>query len=206
MSPEQGNDHLPESPSPKTTVSFAPADPTDGRKPGAWRTRYEEAAMPYIRREAKYVGALFILIPIVLICIRQNLFGFLIIPAPVKKYGYAWVGGCLGGTLFCTKWLYHSIARNLWNEDRFLWRIFTPHISGALAFSFMMLISSGIVTLFSPTAMEKNSAVFGLSFLIGYFSDSAIAKLTEIANTIFGATQKESTKRVEHPAERKHDK
>jgi hypothetical protein len=30
--------------------------------------------------------------------------------------------------------------------------------------------------------------VVGLAFLVGYFSDSAVAKLTEIANTLFGTS------------------
>lgn len=174
-----------------TTVSFAPSDPTDGRSAGVWRTRYEKEALAHIWKEAIYVGSLLIVIPILIISIHQDFLGLLNIPATIKKYSYAWIGGSLGGTLFCTKWLYHTVARNVWNQDRFLWRIFTPHISGALAFSFILLISSGIINLFSPDAMNKNNAVFGLSFLIGYFSDPAIAKLTEIANTLFGATQKE---------------
>jgi hypothetical protein len=203
MSEEQGNSHIPEQPPKKTTVSFAPADPTDGRPAGSWRTRYEDAAQPFIRKEAIYVGFLLFIIPTLIICIHQNLFGLLNIPSSVKKYSYAWIGGSLGGTLFTTKWLYHSVARDLWNQDRFLWRIFTPHISGALAFSFILLISSGIINLFSPTAMDKNNAVFGVSFLIGYFSDSAIAKLTEIANTIFGATQKEQHRRSDNAANSK---
>jgi hypothetical protein len=198
MSEEQDESQTPEQPSRKSTVSFAPADPTDGRTAGNWRTRYEDAALPYIRKEALYVGGLIIIIPALIICIHQDFFGFMNIPHSIKKYSYAWIGGCLGGTLFSTKWLYHSVARNLWNQDRFLWRVFTPHISGALAFSFILLISSGIINLFSPAAMDKNNAVFGVSFLIGYFSDSAIAKLTEIANTIFGATQKDLPKKPDN--------
>jgi len=200
MSEEQDHSHPSEHPAKKTTSSFAPADPTDGRIPGSWRTRYEDDALLYIKKEAIYVGALFVVIPMLIICIHEDFFGALNIPHTVKKYSYAWIGGGLGGTLFSTKWLYHSVARNLWNQDRFLWRIFTPHISGALAFSFILLISSGIINLFSPAAMDKNNAVFGLSFLIGYFSDSAIAKLTEIANTLFGATQKESQKKNDNGA------
>jgi hypothetical protein len=197
MSEDNGNSHSPEHPSLKPNVSFAPADPTDGRKPGSWRTRYDTEALPFIWREARYVGSLLVLIPILIVCIHQDFFLQIVIPHVIKKYSYAWLGGCLGGTLFSTKWLYHSVARNVWNQDRFLWRIFTPHISSALAFSFIMLISSGIINLFSPEAMEKNNAVFGMSFLIGYFSDSAIAKLTEIANTLFGATQKDPAKKPE---------
>jgi len=195
MEQEPENEHSREQLSPKPTTSFAPADPTDGRPVGVWRTRYEPEAWPYIRKEACYVGLMIIAIAVMIVCIRFDFFGLLAIPPSIKKLTYAWIGGTLGGTLFSTKWLYHSVARNLWNQDRFLWRIFTPHISGALAFSFILLISSGIISLFSPAAMEKNNAVFGFSFLIGYFSDSAIAKLTEIANTIFGATQKDASKR-----------
>jgi hypothetical protein len=200
MSEETENSRTPEQPPKKTTASFAPADPTDGRPAGSWRTRYGDDAQPFIRREALYVGFLIVTIPTLIISIHQNFFGLLSIPCSVKKYSYAWVGGTLGGTLFTTKWLYHSVARDLWNQDRFLWRIFTPHISGALAFSFILLISSGIINLFSPAAMDNNNAVFGVSFLIGYFSDSAIAKLTEIANTIFGATQKEPHRRSDNVA------
>jgi len=198
MSEQHEDSHTPEQPAKKTTVSFAPADPTDGRIPGSWRTRYEDAALPFIRKEALYVGTLLIIIPTIIVCIHQDFFGLWSIPCSVKKYSYAWIGGTLGGTLFSTKWLYHSVARNVWNQDRFLWRVFTPHISGALAFSFILLISSGIINLFSAAAMDKNSAVFGVSFLIGYFSDSAVAKLTEIANTLFGATQKEPQKRPDN--------
>ena len=199
---ELENEHSREQQSLKPTTSFAPADPTDGRQAGAWRTRYEPEAWPYIRKEACYVGLMIIAIAVLIVCTRFDFFGLLTIPSSIKKFTYAWIGGTLGGTLFSTKWLYHSVARNLWNQDRFLWRIFTPHISGALAFSFILLISSGIISLFSPAAMERNNAVFGFSFLIGYFSDSAIAKLTEIANTLFGATQKEASKRPIKPIER----
>ncbi|WP_295794377.1 hypothetical protein [Mucilaginibacter sp.] len=199
MSEDEENRIPPEQPPIKPTVSFAPADPTDGRKAGSWRTRYDTEALPYIWREARYVGFLILIIPVLLIVIHQDFFNQISIPHVIKKYSYAWIGGCLGGTLFSTKWLYHSVARNVWNQDRFLWRVFTPHISGALAFSFILLMSSGIINLFSPVAMEKSSAVFGVSFLIGYFSDSAVAKLTEIANTLFGATQKEPGKKPENP-------
>ncbi len=201
MEQEQSNENSREQQSPKPTTSFAPADPTDGRQIGVWRTFYNSEAWVYIRKEAVYVGLMIFTTAVLIIFVRFDLFGLLAIPSSVKKLSYAWIGGTLGGTLFTTKWLYHSVARNLWNQDRFLWRIFTPHVSGALAFSFILLISSGIVSLFSPEAMEKNSAVFGFSFLIGYFSDSAIAKLTEIANTLFGATQKELPKRSTNPKE-----
>jgi hypothetical protein len=48
MSEEKENSHTPEQPPQKTTVSFAPADPTDGRPAGSWRTRYDDGALPFI--------------------------------------------------------------------------------------------------------------------------------------------------------------
>lgn len=99
----------------------------------------------------------------------------------------------LGGTLFDIKWLYHSVARQIWHMDRRLWRFFTPHISGGLAFIVLTLISSGLLRVFDQHAIESPSLVLGMTFLVGYFSDSTVAKLAEIADTIFGTTR--STKK-----------
>ncbi len=52
MSEDHGKSHSPELPPVKPTVSFAPADPLDGRKAGSWRTRYDAEALPFIWREA----------------------------------------------------------------------------------------------------------------------------------------------------------
>jgi hypothetical protein len=101
-------------------------------------------------------------------------------------YGLAWMAGTLGGTLYAIKWLYHVVARQLWNFDRRLWRIFTPHISGGFAFAIVILISSGILKVFDSRAVHSHSVVIGIAFLVGYSSDSAVAKLTEIAETLFG--------------------
>jgi hypothetical protein len=188
MTEENNNENV----DPKTQLdpSYAPANPTDGRSIGNWQSRYPVEANIIIKKEAFYVGVLLVLIPSLLICIHQDFFKLFIIPDVIKKYSYAWLGGMLGGVLFSIKWLYHSVARFLWNQDRWLWRLFTPHISGALSFSFVILISSGIINIFSPEALNKPTAVFGLSFLVGYFSDSAIAKLNEVAITLFGSTEK----------------
>ncbi len=109
--------------------------------------------------------------------------------ATLLKYGLAWFSGMLGGTLYAAKWLYHSVARQLWHLDRRIWRLFTPHISGGLAFVVISLIASGLLKVFDKHAVDSNAAVIGIGFLVGYFSDSAIAKLAELAETLFGTSR-----------------
>lgn len=45
---------------------------------------------------------------------------------PLQSYVLAGLGGLLGGLVFCGKWLYHSIAKGRWHQDRRMWR-FLPH-------------------------------------------------------------------------------
>jgi hypothetical protein len=175
---------------------FAPHNPTDGREKGEWITRYPPEAHRKIRFEACYLTVFLILCPVLSFLIFTDVIGSWVIDPVIKKYAYGWLGGTLGGILFAIKWLYHSVAKCVWNSDRRLWRIFTPHLSGAFAFAFIVLISSNILNIFSPEAVDRPSTAFAIGFLVGYFSDSAIAKLTEVANTIFGATEKHSAKKT----------
>jgi len=110
--------------------------------------------------------------------------------AVLVRYVYAWLGGSLGGTLFDLKWLYHCVGKGLWHVERRLWRILIPHISGGHAFAVIVLISSGIFRIFDGSTLSRPPVVVGIGFLVGYFSDSAIGKLNEIANTLFGSSGK----------------
>ena len=176
-------------------ADFAPADPSDGRQLGEWRSKYSEPdAKRAITFEASYLGAHLFLVPVLILILWSGYPSklFHLSPAqysPILKYGLAWLSGTLGGTLFDLKWLYHTVARQLWNMDRRLWRLFTPHISGGLAFFILTLVSSGMLRIFDQHAVESHSLVVGISCLVGYFSDSAVAKLTEIAQTLFGVTR-----------------
>ncbi len=175
---------------------FAPDDPSDGgRKLGEWRSRYTEpGAQRGIWLEAFYMAILLLGVPIAIAALwlkyPEHWMGLSDLEYNcILKYSMAWLGGVFGGTLFAVKWLYHSVARQIWHLDRRLWRLFTPHISGGLAFVFVALISSGTLRIFDRKAADSLSLVFGVGFLVGYFSDSAIAKLTEIADTLFGASR-----------------
>jgi hypothetical protein len=180
---------------------FGQADPTDGREFLEWKSKYSEpAARRGIQIEAVYMAVLLILVPSGMFCLwlgypkhwlRLSDESY----RTVLRFGMAWLGGTLGGTLFDVKWLYHSVARQLWHLDRRLWRLFTPHISGGLAFAMVALIGSGLVRVFDSRAVDSLSSVVGIAFLVGYFSDSSIAKLTEVAETLFGTSRGKEKRR-----------
>ena len=144
---------------------FAPFDPTDSRQRLEWKTKYcDPEAQRRIYREAIYLALHLFAAPLLML--------ILWIEAPkawlrlsdakyqaVLRYGLAWLSGVLGGTLFDIKWLYHTVAKQLWHADRLLWRLFTPHISGGLAFAIIALISSGMFRLFDRSAAESPSSV-----------------------------------------------
>jgi hypothetical protein len=184
---------------------FGQADPTDGRQPYDWKSKYEDpAARREMWIEAIYLGALLFLMPFLMILFWLEWpKGLLHLSderyRPLAKYAFAWTSGTLGGVLFDLKWLYHSVARGSWHIDRRLWRIFTPHISGGLSFFVLALIASGTLRIFDTKATDSHSLIVGLGFLVGYFSDSAIAKLAEIAETLFG-TIRAKEKHLEAPA------
>jgi len=66
----------------------------------------------------------------------------------------------------------------------------TPHISGGHAFAMVVVMSSGLLRIFDAQELARPPVVVAVGFLVGYFSDSAIGKLTEIAQTLFGTHNK----------------
>src|SRR5258708_35754919 len=96
---------------------FAPVDPSDGRAPGDWTTRYpDEECQREIRFERNYLFILLFAVPVLLVLLqlpRSFFEGRGVDYYDFLRYAYAWLGGLLGGTVFDIKWLYHTIARNL---------------------------------------------------------------------------------------------
>lgn len=167
-------------------------DLTDERRQYDWAPRYtDQKAKKRIRWEAGYVAVLLLTTPVLLLAVWQ---GALQSPlglndaedATLRIYAYAWVSGTLGGTAFVTKWLYHSVARGWWHMDRSLWRVYTPHLSGAFAFAIIALATSGIVDLINPTTLRQPAAAVGVGFLAGYFSDYTAAALADLARHLLG--------------------
>lgn len=171
-------------------TGFAPSDYSDGKQRWQWRSRYDQHARTQIRHEAVLMGV-YIALPVI---------GALAVAvvstgeaAPsATEFGWRSIlvtlcGGMLGGALYATKWLYHSVGKGIWHEDRRLWRVFTPLLSAGLSIGLLSLVQSGILVIFDDKKLGNVWNCFGLSFLIGYFSDSATAKLAEVAKTLFGS-------------------
>lgn len=168
-------------------------DLTDGRRKGDWKSRYDVDCQRHIKWEKKYLIYLIsgcLIIPLLIgVAANDCFWGLTCGFGNLKKYAFAFFGGTLGGTLFAVKWLVHSVAKNTWSLDRRLWRIFTPFLSGSLAFIVVLLINASLFNgdgdSFSNLTIHKS---YGIGFLVGYFSDNAIGKLTEIAQVFFGSS------------------
>jgi hypothetical protein len=166
------------------------SDHTDGRPPYRWKSRYPRRARRIQLWEAAYLGIALITSAVgIYLAWAGALKGLPYLDAreheTLKRYAEAWAAGTLGGTLFSVKWLYHAVARGEWHIDRRLWRWFTPHLSGGLAFAIMALASSEVLVILDQERLKHPTTVIALSFLVGYFSDNAIGALARLAKRLF---------------------
>lgn len=166
----------------------------DSRQPGDWSSVYCCKAWGIIAAEAVYISLLlFMSVCACYLVWSLQLTTWIEIPQTrINSFSpllYSFIGGLLGGILFTMKWLYHSVARKKWHIDRLLWRIFTPWISAIFAFVMYTLMKSGLFSVFDEVALNSGGTAFSIGFLVGYFSDSAMSKFREIANTLFGSHQ-----------------
>lgn len=165
---------------------------TDDRALLDWKGHYPEDAKREILYEARVVaGILLLTFGGLLLTWRGTAFELLssgcmtCTRESFDRYAYFYLGGQLGGILFGVKYLYKVVARGRWHLDRRLWRFFSPFLSGGLAFVVGALTDSGVMGLTAKAS--SGSAYFSLGFIAGYFADSALAKMQEIADTVFGS-------------------
>lgn len=169
----------------------------DGREIGEWKSRYPKEAIAEIRFDAWFVGLVLIATLVMLILVWNGMVyafvsrtcGNSCSPATFTKFALFFLGGLLGGILFGIKYLYKVVGRGAWNMDRRLWRIFSPFVSGGLALAVGAMIDSGIVGLTTKTS--SSSAHLAMGFITGYFADGALAKMQDVADTIFGSGRRE---------------
>lgn len=167
---------------------------TDERDNGQWESRYPAKAQKQIRWDAAYVAFVLIL-TLAAILLTWRGAAFLLLAGDCimcsrgtfDRYAYFYLGGQLGGTLFGIKYLYNVVARGWWNIDRRLWRLFSPFLSAGLALAVGALIDAGVLGL--TLKATSGAAYFSLGFIAGYFADSALRKMKEIADTVFGSPE-----------------
>jgi len=168
---------------------------TDQRQVSNWQSRYEPKAIHEIRVDAILVSCILFITFAGIVC-TWNGVNFRLMsygcdscsPIIFSKYAYFFFGGLLGGSLYGIKYLYKVVAHGFWNIDRRLWRIFSPFLAGGLAIAVGALLDSGILGLASKSA--SSSSYLSIGFLTGYFADSALAKMQDIAKTVFGTTER----------------
>ncbi|MBK9262108.1 MAG: hypothetical protein IPM54_20175 [Polyangiaceae bacterium] len=171
----------------KAPDAFAPANPTDNRELYDFKSRWHTDARKAQRTEGIYLAVLAIF----------GIVGFTLLHHPPfveefqigKSIPLVFFSGLLGGITFDVKWWYHSIAKGIWNQDRRAWRLAVPWQAAVVAMFVHLLFKSDLLGILNPTALDKPNNVLAFGFLVGYFSDSAIAKLAEIAESLFGTAR-----------------
>jgi hypothetical protein len=167
---------------------FAPANPTDNRSLFDFKSRWPEDAKRAQRREGYYLATLWI-------AGISGVFGMLIAtdvaktPVITTSMPIVFCAGLVGGTTFDVKWWYHTIARGIWNLDRAAWRVAVPWVSAVVSMFVHVLFKSDLLGILNPVALDNIHNMLALGFLVGYFSDSAIAKMAEIAESLFGTSR-----------------
>jgi hypothetical protein len=175
-------------------------EPTDGREKNSWKTRYEDAAWRQIWIELSFLLVLMFFCSAALVYIGAALtfdrnatevhlpLTSIVLDRSFLRWLAVAFAGMLGGTSFDLKWLYHSVAKGLWNQDRVLWRIIVPFISGIVSVFLAFMIVSGIVPFLKADSFKSLYFGLGFGFLFGYFSDSVLAALKKFADGVFGRT------------------
>lgn len=174
-------------------IPFAPGEPTDGRLEGDSKSRYQRAQWTQIGIEAIYLLISFVVSSVVLLWAGPSA------TTPIapefldqnewkhaRPFTLAFFGGALGGTLFALKWLYHSVAKGIWNHDRILWRLFAPLLSAGAATTFVILSASGVLPFFGRELASSPGGATGIGLLVGFFSDRAFSMFENTVQSLFG--------------------
>lgn len=178
------------------------ADPTDGRLTFDYKSKYPKCIRVQIFLEAVYLALILTVSFYFLIWIfaeSMALFhttlNYQDLNSKLQQMAAFSTSGFIGGSMFGLKYLYHVTARGLWHEDRRVWRIFSPLLSAALAVMIGILIDGGFMHVSeSTTGIKQNlsSSFVSIGFIVGYFADTALAKLQEIATVLFGSKNSSS--------------
>lgn len=180
-----------------------PSDPTDGKAQWEFKSRYPFWTRVQIFAEAIYL-ALLLLVGLCLlfwiyhggIALPCTALHFSDLNEQLKRMIMFPIAGLLGGAMFGLKYLYRVAARGWWHEDRRIWRLLSPCLSATLATMVGILIDGGMLGMSYSQSNASNpySTLLGVAFITGYFADSALAKLQDVANVVFASSTRDVSK------------
>jgi len=174
-------------------------DYDDGRIPGDWKSRYQRRAWLQIILEFLLLFFYLIIANYFLIeaitekpveftrkgFVYSSLFSVFVADEKAKWIALA-LAGFIGGAVFDLKWMYHSVAKGIWNIDRCLWRIIVPFNSAMVSLFTGFLFASGSIPFLKNESFDEYYVLLGFGFLFGYFSDNILAALQNLAKKAFG--------------------
>ncbi|MCP8896350.1 hypothetical protein KYK29_15590 [Shinella daejeonensis] len=171
----------------------------DGRTVGNWTSRYKAEAwwqigIEFVLLLSYLLVANFLMLQAILVqpdtAVKSGFIYLSPLDAYVAEANLKWMAlalaGFVGGAVFDLKWLYHSVAKGIWNRDRCLWRIIVPFNSSMVSLFTGFLFASGIIPFLKNESFDDIYALLGFGFVFGYFSDNILAALQNLAKQIFG--------------------
>ena len=177
--------------------ALTPVEDNDGRALFESKSRYTDERRKEQKGEGIYIGVLLGVDLAALVAIAVGTLTYIIPPSyllPVQNYALAGLGGLLGGLVFGGKWLYHSIAKGLWHQDRRMWRFLSPWMSVGTTVGVWSLINIGFFPALSEPSVSGGVAALakpiGAGFVIGYLADRFLAKMKELTEVLFGSSER----------------
>jgi hypothetical protein len=178
-------------------------DPTDGKTRWEFKSRYPFWTRIQIFSEAIYLTLLLFVGLCLLFWIYHGAIALPCTPIHfnelndhLKRMISFPIAGLIGGAMFGLKYLYRVAARGWWHEDRRIWRLLSPWLSATLATMVGILIDGGMLGMSYSQSNAGNpySTLLGIAFITGYFADSALAKLQDVANVVFASSSRDESK------------
>jgi len=155
-----------------------------------WQSSYPPAAWRQIRWEGIYlVGVLVCAVVVTVVLLKLNLHEH---HQVVEKMLCCALGGITGSWIYSVKWYVKVISKGTWRQDMIAWRLASPFMGIFLAISAYTVIEAGFLGLTfhrSPDIDERLYA-YAIGFIVGLFADVVMSKLAEVAETLFGRSQR----------------
>jgi hypothetical protein len=97
--------------------------------------------------------------------------------------------GAIGGTVHCLRSLYWYVGNGWFKASWLAFYFLIPLASGVLSFGILFVIKAGLFSNASSGTTDAANpyGVAGFSFIIGLFSQQAMLKLKQVAETLFAA-------------------